>query len=78
MIEKVVKIRDLNEQKCESIQDDLKYWRSKSPQERIEAVEYLRRQYNGDTTRLQKSVRVIQLSIGRKKDLSDLEALGEE
>ncbi|MDD5457900.1 MAG: hypothetical protein PHF37_00685 [Phycisphaerae bacterium] len=28
-----------------SVQDELKYWLSKSPEERVSAVEILRRQY---------------------------------
>ncbi len=39
---------------------DLKYWLTKSPQERIETVEILRRQYDGSTARLQKIARVVQ------------------
>ena len=35
------------------------YWLSKTPAERITAVEELRRQYHGDTERLQRSVCVI-------------------
>lgn len=38
---------------------DLAYWLSKTPAERIAAVEELRRHYHGDTERLQRSVRVI-------------------
>ena len=59
MIKKVVKkyrIEDLS-----SIREDLAYWLSKSHEERISAVEYLRRQYHGNTARLQRSARVIQL-----------------
>ena len=40
--------------------DDLKYWLAKTPDERIEAVEILRKQYHGNTVRLQRSVRIIQ------------------
>jgi len=59
MIKKVVKkyrIEDLS-----SIREDLAYWLSTSYEERISAVAYLRRQYQGNTTRLQRSARVIQL-----------------
>ena len=81
MIKKLVKkyrIEDLS-----SIREDLAYWLSKSSEERISAVEILRRQYHGNTARLQRSARVIQLiankkAVGRKKDLADLEALGED
>ena len=60
MIKKVVKIKDLADHRL--VLDDLKYWLSKSPQERIAAVEYLRRQSHGSTARLQRVVRVIQQS----------------
>lgn len=39
---------------------DLAYWLTKSPQECIETVEILRRQYNGSAARLQRIARVIQ------------------
>ncbi len=39
---------------------DLAYWLSKTPEERIAAVEYLRRQLHGSSTRLQRSARIIQ------------------
>ena len=57
MIKKVVKIRDLKEKG-----DDLAYWLSKPPKERIEAVEILRKQAHGNTERLQRVARVIQRS----------------
>jgi hypothetical protein len=59
MIKKVVIIEDLNEHKIGSFNRDLAYWLSRSPEERISAVEYLRKQYHGSTERLQISVRVI-------------------
>ena len=62
MIKKIVKIQRLNEHKIASLNNDLVYWLSKTPEERILAVEYLRRQYHGSTARLQKSARVIQRS----------------
>jgi hypothetical protein len=40
--------------------EDLAYWLSKSSEERIAAVEHLRRQRHGDPGRLQRVVRVIQ------------------
>jgi len=43
-----------------SIQEDLAYWRSRSPEERVAAVEFLRRQYYGSTARLQRVARVTQ------------------
>lgn len=60
MIAKVVNVKDLNDQNL--ILEDLKYWLSKSPKERIEAVDYLRKQFHGNTERLQRVVRVIQRS----------------
>lgn len=58
MIKKVVKIANLNHR--ELISDDLKYWLSKPPEERVAAVEFLRRQYHGSTERLQRVARIIQ------------------
>lgn len=58
MIKKVVKKCNLND--LLSPEADLAYWLSKSPQERIEAVEILRRQFHGSTARLQRVVKVIQ------------------
>ena len=60
MIKKVVNKRNLNEHKLQSIIDDLSYWLTRTPEERIATVEYLRRQYHGSTARLQRSARVIQ------------------
>jgi hypothetical protein len=58
MIQKVIKIKNIDDKNL--ILDDLKYWLSKSSKERIDAVEYLRRQYHGSTERLQRIARVIQ------------------
>jgi hypothetical protein len=58
MIKKVVNKKNLKE--FSSIKEDLAYWRSRSPEERVSAVEYLRRQYHGSTARLQRFARVIQ------------------
>ncbi len=57
---KVINKRDLHD--TSSIQEDLNYWLSKTPEERVEAVDYLRKQYYGSTERLQRSARVIQRS----------------
>jgi len=43
-----------------SISNDLAYWLSRTSEERILTVEYLRRQYHGSTARLQRSARVIE------------------
>ncbi len=58
MIKKVVRIKNLGDKNL--ISDDLKYWLNKSSNERIAAVEYLRRQYHGGTARLQRVAKVIQ------------------
>lgn len=57
MIKKVVSRRNLND--SSSVKEDLAYWLSKSPEERVATVDYLRRQYHGSTTGLQRSARVI-------------------
>jgi len=45
------------------IRQNLQYWLSRPPKERLEAVEILRKQvYGEDTPRLQRVVRVIKLS----------------
>jgi hypothetical protein len=62
MIERVVKKLDLK--RDSSIKEDLAYWLSKTPQERIAAIELLRRQYHGSSARLQRSARVIQQTQG--------------
>ena len=46
MISKIVKVRDLKDDS--SIKEDLLYWLSKPPEERVAAVDYLRRQYHGN------------------------------
>lgn len=57
MIEKVVKRKNLRDS---SVKEDLEYWLSKPPEERVAAVDYLRKQHYGYTPRLQRSARVIQ------------------
>lgn len=39
---------------------DLAYWLSRSPEERLAALEELRRRFYGDSPRLQRVARVIQ------------------
>ena len=73
MIKKVVRKSNLHG--LQSAKDDLSYWLSRPAEERVAAVDYLRRQYYGSTERLQRVARVIQRG---EKDLADLEALGEE
>jgi hypothetical protein len=58
MIQKIVKKHRLQERT--TTQDDLAYWLSKTPEERVATVEYLRRQYYGNATRLQRVARVVQ------------------
>ena len=62
MIEKTVKRFDLKNDS--SIKDDLAFWRSKTPRERIAAIEFLRGQHHGSSARLQRSARVIQQAQG--------------
>ena len=76
MIKKVVRKSKLHD--LQSEKDDLSYWLSRPAEERVATVDYLRKQYYGSTERLQRVARVIQRSVGRKKDLADLESLGEE
>ena len=59
MIRKIVKKANLD--KFSSIEEDLIFWLSKPPEERVAAVDLLRKQYNGNSARLQRSARVIQL-----------------
>ena len=58
MIKKVVK--KVNFDDSFHKEADLAYWLTKPPQERIETVEILRRQYDGSAARLQRIVRVVQ------------------
>jgi hypothetical protein len=58
MIQKVVKKYRLQERT--TTQDDLAYWLSKTPEERVGTVDYLRTQYYGHTARLQRVARVVQ------------------
>ena len=60
MIEKVV--RKGNMKDVIEVHENLAYWLSRTPEERVAAVEYLRRQHNGSSARLQRSARVIQRS----------------
>ena len=57
MIKKIVTRRSLHES---SIKDDLAYWLSKPPEERVAVVDYLRKQFHGALPRLQRVARVIQ------------------
>ena len=58
MLKKVVTKRNLDDN---SILKDLAYWQNCSPEERISAVEILRRQYYGSSERLQRVSRIVDL-----------------
>jgi hypothetical protein len=58
MIEKVV--RKYNLQDLAEIKENLAYWLSKTPDERIAEVERLRRMSHGSSARLQRSARIVQ------------------
>lgn len=60
MIRKTVQKHRLD--KDTEIRQNLQYWLSRTPEERLEAVEILRRQVYGDTQGLQRVVRVVKLS----------------
>jgi hypothetical protein len=61
MIRKVVQKHKMD--KDSEIRQNLEYWLSRPPEERIEAVEIFRRQvYGEDTPRLQRVVRIIKRS----------------
>ena len=59
MLENVVKKMTLNQS---STEDELSYWLGKTPEERLAAVETLRRQIDGSPAGLQRVTRVIQRS----------------
>jgi len=58
MIEKVVRKFDLA--KFSEIKENLAFWLSRPPAERVAAVEILRRQMDGSAARLQRAARVIE------------------
>ena len=60
MMKKTVKKLELEE--SSSAVHDLEYWLSVSPQERLAAVDFLRKQLHGDTVRLQRTARVVKLT----------------
>lgn len=62
MIQKVVHKAKLSEH--DEIRQNLEYWLSRPPEERIAAVEFYRRQVYGDIPRLQRVVRVVKRSQG--------------
>lgn len=60
MIQKVVHKHTLSSFSQEK--EDLKYWLSRPPEERVSTVDFLRRQQHGSTTRLQRVARVVKRS----------------
>ena len=84
MIRKTVQKQRLDD--YSEIKQNLQYWLSRPPQERLAAVDALRREFYGDSQRLQRIARVIsradfianKRATGRKKDAADIEALGEQ
>jgi hypothetical protein len=63
-------IRKSNLLNSQSAKEDLLYWLSRPAEERVAAVDFLRKQYYGRTERLQRVARVI--------NLADFKALDEE
>ena len=62
MIKKTVAKKRLGE--YSEIKENLEYWLSKTPAERVEAVDILRRKKYGDRKRLQRTARIIQRPQG--------------
>lgn len=58
MIERVVRKTSL--QNFFEIRENLLFWLSKTPEERIAEVERLRRERDGNTNRLQRTARALQ------------------
>ncbi len=58
MIKKVVRKKNLRE--FSEIKENLSYWLSKNPEERIAVIERIRRQQHGGSARLQRTARVVQ------------------
>ncbi len=62
MIRKVMQIHHIASHS--EVRQNLEYWLSQPPEERIVAVEELRRQIYGDSHRLQRVARVVQRAQG--------------
>jgi hypothetical protein len=71
-IRKVVRKRDLG--RYSEVRENLAYWLSRSPEERVAALEHLRRTHIGSAVRLQRCVRIARLSRRRR----DTDPVGEE
>lgn len=59
MGKRIVKIHRLDE--YDEIKDNLGYWLSRPASERTAAVDQLRQEFNGNSVRLQRTARIIQL-----------------
>jgi len=57
MDSKTVQKHDMNN--FSEIRQNLEYWLSRPPEERLAAVDFIRRQYYGDSHQLQRVVRII-------------------
>jgi len=62
MQKQIVKVRNLKD--YDEIKDNIEYWLSRPPAERVDAVDHLRNQFHGHPVRLQRTARIIQLSQG--------------
>ena len=62
MMRKVAKLYHMDE--YDEVRENLRYWLSRPPKERLDAVDELRRQAYGDSERLQRVARVVQQSQG--------------
>jgi len=62
MIKKVVNKTSLTDRSA--ARRDPAYWLGRPLEERVAAVDYLRRQYHGSSTRLQRSARIVQQASG--------------
>jgi hypothetical protein len=62
MIRKVVQKQRMDS--YSEIRQNLEYWLSRPPEERVAAVDELRREYYGDSHRLQRVARVVQQTQG--------------
>jgi len=58
MLQKIITKHQLTD--TSAIKADVEFWLKKPPEERVAAVDYLRRIHHGDTPRLQRFARVIQ------------------
>lgn len=57
-IEKVVRLRSLHDPELE--REDLEYWLSRPPEERVAEVDRLRWEFHGGPQRLQGPVRIVE------------------